>query len=100
MDIKYPIENEYMKCVLQINGFSGPRPRVKSSPVVGSGQVRSGGATFELYCFNSPPIFVCFSSSIFFFSFLFYSSSFPLLRVTAIQSLGFFLEPLEMTSFD
>ena len=25
MDIKYPIENKYMKCVLQINGFSGPR---------------------------------------------------------------------------
>ena len=31
MDIKYPIENEYMKCILQINGFSGPRPRVQSS---------------------------------------------------------------------
>ena len=25
MDIEYPIENEYMKCVLQINGSSGPR---------------------------------------------------------------------------
>ena len=31
MDIKYPIENEYMKCVLQINGFSGPHPRVRSN---------------------------------------------------------------------
>ena len=31
MDINYPIENEYMKCVLQINGFSGPRPRVRSN---------------------------------------------------------------------
>ena len=41
MDIKYPIENEYMKCVLQINGFSGLRPRVRSCRQVGSGQ---GGA--------------------------------------------------------
>ena len=31
MDIKYLIKNKYMKCVLQINGFSGPRPRVRSS---------------------------------------------------------------------
>ena len=30
MDIKHPIENKYMKCVLQINGYSGPRPRVGS----------------------------------------------------------------------
>ena len=30
-----------MKCVLQINGFSGPRPRVQSSRQVGSSQ---GGA--------------------------------------------------------
>ena len=37
MDIKYPLKNEYMKCVLQINGFSGPRPRVWSSRRVGSG---------------------------------------------------------------
>ena len=35
MDIKYPIENEYMKCVLQINGFSGPRPQVRSNHRVG-----------------------------------------------------------------
>ena len=40
MDIKYLIENKYMKCVLQINGFSGP---VSSSPVQLSSQVRSGG---------------------------------------------------------
>ena len=31
-----------MKCVLQINGFSGLRPRVRSNRRVGSGQ---GGAT-------------------------------------------------------
>ena len=31
MDIKYLIANKYMKCVLQINGFSGPRPWFKSS---------------------------------------------------------------------
>ena len=37
MDIKYPIENEYMKCVLQINGFNGPRPRVRVQPL---GRVR------------------------------------------------------------
>ena len=42
MDIKYPIENGYMKCVLQINGFSGPCPRVRSSHRVGSGRVGSG----------------------------------------------------------
>ena len=36
MDIKYPIEIEYMKCVLQINEFSGPRPQVRSSSWVGS----------------------------------------------------------------
>ena len=35
MDIKYPIENEYMKCVVQINGFSGPHPRVRSNRRVG-----------------------------------------------------------------
>ena len=38
MDIKYPIENEYMKYVLQINGFSGPRPRVRSNSLVESSQ--------------------------------------------------------------
>ena len=38
MDIKYPIENEYMKCVLQINGFNNLRPWVRSSR-----QVRLGG---------------------------------------------------------
>ena len=42
MDIKYPIENEYMKYVLQINGFSGPRPWVRSNRQVGSGRVREG----------------------------------------------------------
>ena len=36
MDIKYPIKNEYMKCVLQINGSSGPRPWVRSNRRVGS----------------------------------------------------------------
>ena len=41
MDIKYPIENEYMKCVLQINGFTGLGPRVQSSHRVELGQ---GGA--------------------------------------------------------
>ena len=41
MDIKNPIENEYMKCVLKINGFSGQRPQVRSSLQVRSSQ---GGA--------------------------------------------------------
>ena len=41
MDIKNPIENEYMKCVLKINRFSGQRPQVQSSLRVGSSQ---GGA--------------------------------------------------------
>ena len=40
MDIKYPIENEYMKCVLQINGFSGLHPRVRSNRQVGLGKTR------------------------------------------------------------
>ena len=40
MDIKYPIENEFMKCVLRINGCSGSRPQVRSSH-----WVWSGGAT-------------------------------------------------------
>ena len=43
MDIKYPIENKYMKCVLQINGFSGSRPRVRSNR-----WVELGGARLEL----------------------------------------------------
>ena len=47
MDIKYPNENNYMKCVLQINGFSGPRPLVRSNCLVGSGRVR-GGATYSV----------------------------------------------------
>ena len=38
MDIKYPVENEYMKCVLKINGFSSPRPWVRSCRRVGLGQ--------------------------------------------------------------
>ena len=42
MDIKYSIENEYMKCVSQINGFSGPRPLVWSSCGVGSGRGQGG----------------------------------------------------------
>ena len=29
-------ENKYMKCVLQINGFSGPHPRVQFNRRVGS----------------------------------------------------------------
>ena len=40
MDIKYHIENNYMKCVLQISGISGPRPLVRSNCLVGSGRVR------------------------------------------------------------
>ena len=43
MDIKYHIENEYMKCVLQINGFSGSRRRVWSSHHVASGWRGGGG---------------------------------------------------------
>ena len=38
MDIKYPIENEYMKCVLQINGVVVRVPR--SDPAFRSGWVR------------------------------------------------------------
>ena len=48
MDIKYPIENKYMKCVLQINGFSVPHPRVWSSRRVGSGIGGKGGQQFIL----------------------------------------------------
>ena len=50
MDIKYLIENKYIKCVLQINGFSGPRPRVWSNRRVngGEGGGGGGGATFIL----------------------------------------------------
>ena len=44
MDIKYPIENKYKKCVLQIDRFSGLRPGVRSSL---RGRVR-GGVTFSL----------------------------------------------------
>ena len=58
MDIKYLIENEYMKCVLQINGFSGPRPRVQSNRRVGSN--RGGGKEMaprprprHLFCYQS-----------------------------------------------
>ena len=43
MDIKYRIKNEYMKCVLQINGFSGLRPRVRSSRRVGLSRGGGGG---------------------------------------------------------
>ena len=39
MDMKYPIENEYMKCVLQINGLVVRVPGF--GPTVGSGL--SGG---------------------------------------------------------
>ena len=48
MDIKYPIENEFIKCMLQINGFSGSRPRVQSSHRVelgGGGGGGGGGVT-------------------------------------------------------
>ena len=45
MDIKYPIEIEYMKCVLQINEFSGPHP--ESGPDIGSD--RSGGTTVQVH---------------------------------------------------
>ena len=41
MDIKYPIKNKHIKCVLQIDEFSGPRPWVRSSRRVG--RVRKGG---------------------------------------------------------
>ena len=41
MNIKYPIENKYMKYVLQINGFCGPH---SSGPVQLSGRVGLGGA--------------------------------------------------------
>ena len=54
----------------------------------------------ELYCFVSFLIYVCFSSSVFFFSFLLSSNPLPLLKVTAMQSLGFFLVSLGKTSFD
>ena len=47
MDIKYLIENEYMKCVLQINGFSGPRPWVQSNRRVGSSRGGGGGGGGE-----------------------------------------------------
>ena len=40
MDIKYPIENKYMKFVLQIHGFSGLHSQVRSSRQFGSGLVR------------------------------------------------------------
>ena len=43
MDIKYPIENKYMKCALKINRFSGPRPRVWSSRQVRSSEGEGGG---------------------------------------------------------
>ena len=39
MNTKYLIENKYMKCVLQINRFSSPHPRVRSNRRVGSGRV-------------------------------------------------------------
>ena len=38
MDIKFPIENEYMKCVLQINGAVVRVPG--SGPSVESGRVK------------------------------------------------------------
>ena len=40
MNMKYPIENKYMKCVLHINEFNGLRPRVRSNRQVGLGQVK------------------------------------------------------------
>ena len=54
MDIKYPVENECMKCVLQINGFSSPRPRVRSNYRVGSDQGKGGrGAAQHLFWYQS-----------------------------------------------
>ena len=50
MDIKYPIENEYMKCVLKINGFSGPCPRVRSNRQGGGGGGGGGGARQKPSC--------------------------------------------------
>ena len=49
MDIKYPIENEYMKCVLQINGFSGPRPQVRVQPL-GLGAEQLLHVSLDLRC--------------------------------------------------
>ena len=47
MNIKYLIENEYMKCVLQINGFSGPCPWVRSNRRIGLGGVTNNGFSQE-----------------------------------------------------
>ena len=80
MDIKYPIENEYMKCVLQINGFSGPCPRVRSNRRVWSG---GGGATLSLL-FSS--IMIVFALTLFnLIMFL----QFPD-QVTIVQKLAFY----------
>ena len=49
MDIKYAIKIEHMKCVLQINGFSGPLPRVWSSRRVESGWVGLGEGGCDIY---------------------------------------------------
>ena len=55
MDFKYPIENEYMKCVLQINGFSGPRPWVQSSRLVGSGEGGEGATVSAVNGYMEKP---------------------------------------------
>ena len=43
MNIKYSIENEYMKCVLQINEFSDLYPWVRSNHRVELGPGGGGG---------------------------------------------------------
>ena len=62
--------------------------------------ILSSSIISKLYCFVSSLIYVCFSSLVFFFSFLFSSNPLPLLKVTTVQSLGFFLVSLGKTSFD
>ena len=66
MDIKYPIENEFIKCMLQINGFSGSRPRVQSSHRVELGRGGGGGGgggddTSNCTCIALPSFFSSFT---------------------------------------
>ena len=63
MDIKYPVENEYMKCVLQINGFSDLRPRVWSNRRVGSSRGGGGGGGGWLRGDRNPNIWCVYRSS-------------------------------------
>ena len=53
MDIKYSIKIEYMKCVLQTNGFSGPRPQVWSNYHPKSAILHSAIAGFEHFLRNN-----------------------------------------------